>query len=183
MKKRKYPSYEECIGILRENRCSSSVQRHTIAVYKLAQKIANQAIANGVKLSLELVKSGALLHDLGRSKTHGIKHAIEGAKLAKKIGLPEELINLIERHIGAGLSPKEAKKIGLPPKDYSPKTIEEKIIAHADNLIVGLKKQKIEDVINELESKGLKEAGSKVLALHHELSKLCSIDVDKIEIG
>jgi uncharacterized protein len=182
LKNRKYPSYEECIRILRENKCSPSVQRHTIAVYELALKIAAQAIADNARVNLELIKSGALLHDLGRSRTHGIKHAIEGAKLARRIGLPKELVDLIEHHIGAGVSKEEAKGLGLLPKDYSPRTTEEKIIAHADNLIVGLKKRKIKEIANKLESKGLREVASKVLALHQELSELCGIDLDKIEM-
>lgn len=51
----------------------------------------------------ELVLSGALLHDIGRSKTHGIDHGIVGAKILRKKGYPEEIIRIVERHIGAGI--------------------------------------------------------------------------------
>ena len=87
----------------------------------------------------EIIKKGALLHDIGRSKTHGITHAVEGAKIVREYGYPEEVQNIVERHIGAGLSEDEAIKLGLPKKSYIPQTIEEKIVAHADNLISGTK--------------------------------------------
>ncbi|HIH98380.1 MAG TPA: TIGR00295 family protein [Thermoplasmata archaeon] len=180
MSRKKYPSYEECVRLLKESKCSQLVLKHTLAVYELAQKIAGLAIANGTKVNLELVKSGALLHDLGRTKTHGIRHAVEGAELAKKLGLPREIIGIIEHHIGAGLSREDAEKLGLPPKNYFPKTLEEKIVSHADNLIVGFRKGGVKDIIDRLESRGLKEAADRILALHWELSDLCGADLDHI---
>ncbi len=61
------------------------------------------------------------------------------AKIVREYGYPEEVQNIVERHIGAGLSEDEAIKLGLPKKSYIPQTIEEKIVAHADNLISGTK--------------------------------------------
>ena len=34
----------------------------------------------GSNIDMEQIETGALLHDIGRTKTHTIKHAIEGAK-------------------------------------------------------------------------------------------------------
>ena len=67
-----------------------------------------------------LVKNGALLHDIGRVKTHGIEHAVIGARILKDLGYSKEIVNIVERHIGAGIPIKEAKSLGLPPKDYLP---------------------------------------------------------------
>ncbi len=55
-----------------------------------------------------------MLHDIGRSKTHGISHAVEGAKIVKQYGYPEEVQNIVERHIGAGITEEESVKLGLP---------------------------------------------------------------------
>ena len=96
---------------------------------------------------------GALLHDIGRSTTHGIHHAIAGADIARKLGLPSEVVSIIERHIGAGLSKKEAAILGLPKKDYLPVTLEEKIVTHADNLIEDNKKVPISYEIKKAEKK------------------------------
>jgi uncharacterized protein (TIGR00295 family) len=62
-------------------------------------------------------------------------HAVEGAKILRKDGFDERIVKIVERHIGAGLTAKEAKEFGLPERDYIPETIEEKIVAMADNLV------------------------------------------------
>ena len=41
-----------------------------------------------LEVDMELVKTGALLHDIGRSQTNGIKHAVVGAELLKVRGFP-----------------------------------------------------------------------------------------------
>lgn len=85
----------------------------------------------------ELVEVGALLHDFGRCKTHKIDHAVEGYRLARTRGIESEISEIIKRHIGAGISKEEAKMLGLPEDDYFPRSLEEKIVAHADNLVKG----------------------------------------------
>ena len=60
---------------------------------------------------------------------------------------------MCKRHIGAGIDRKEAKRLKLPAGDYTPKTLEEKIIAHADNTIDGSKVVKIEETIRAYEKK------------------------------
>ena len=124
------PDPKRCIELLRENGCSEDVINHCMAVRDVAVKIAKKAHAN-----IELVEAGALLHDIGRSRTHGILHGVEGVKIAKEIGLPISIILIIERHLGAGIPKDEAVKLGLPAKDFIPETLEEKIVAHTDNLV------------------------------------------------
>ena len=57
------------------------------------------------------------------------------------------MLNIIERHIGAGITESEAEKLGLPKKSYVPETIEEKIVAHADNLTSGSREVDLDFVI------------------------------------
>ena len=64
-----------------------NVIEHSKAVYKKAMSIAT----NFNKADCDLIKKGALLHDIGRSKSHGIDHAIIGAEIAKKHGLVENI--------------------------------------------------------------------------------------------
>jgi len=175
VKRKKLPSEEECIDMLSKQGCSQEVIDHCISVKNLAVKIAELAGAD-----VELVKVGALLHDIGRSRTHGISHGIEGAKIARELNLPDEVVNIIERHIGAGLTKEEAVKLGLPPKDYTPKTLEEKIVAHADNLIDGNRKQKISEEVERQLKKGNKDYAERLMKLHRELSQICGIDLDEI---
>jgi tRNA (cytidine56-2'-O)-methyltransferase len=169
------PSYDECIEMLESEGCSKEVIAHCIAVRNIAVKIAKKTNAD-----IRLVEAGALLHDIGRSKTHGIRHAVEGVKIAKKLGLSDEIIKIIERHIGAGLSKEEAKKLGLPVNDYIPETLEEKIVCHADNLIQDGKKQPIEKEVEKALEEGLNDYALKLVKLHKELSEICRIDLNKI---
>jgi len=123
---------KEIINKLKSLGCSENVISHILAVRKLALEIADSL---KIPVNKELVELGAIYHDIGRAKTHGIEHAIVGAEMARKLRLDESIIKIIERHIGAGISADEAKALGLPQKDYIPETIEEKIVAYADNLI------------------------------------------------
>jgi len=169
------PNPKECIELLKKNGCSEKVIGHCEAVRDVAVKIAKKANAD-----VKLVEAGALLHDIGRSKTHGILHAVEGVKIAKKLDLPDNIINIIERHIGAGVPKEETKKLGLPYKDYVPLTLEEKIVCHADNLINDCKRQNIEKEIEKALGKGQKSYAERLKTLHKELSELCGIDLNLI---
>ena len=133
------------IELLKKENTPENVIDHCRAVYKKAMEIA----ANFDNVDEDLIKKGALLHDIGRSKTHGIEHAIEGVKIAKKYGYSQDVLNIIERHIGAGITAEEARKLGLPEKSYVPQTLEEKIVAHADNLISGSNEVDLDFVINK----------------------------------
>lgn len=169
------PNPEECIKILKQVGCSEEVINHCRSVRDIAVKIAKRA-----KADIKLVEAGALLHDIGRCKTHGIRHAVEGVKIAKKIGLSEPIINIIERHIGAGLPADEAKKLGLSVKDYMPITLEEKIVCHADSLVGDSRKQSIEIEVERALREGNKEYALRLVLLHKELSDICGIDLNKI---
>jgi uncharacterized protein len=134
---------KDAIALLKKAGCDYDVIEHskTVAEYarKIAIKIKRCAEKKGhpVNIDVDAVFIGGLLHDIGRSKTHGIDHAVAGARLAIENGLSDKLVNIIEKHIGAGITKEEAAHLGLPVKDYLPGTIEEKIVAHADNLVFG----------------------------------------------
>ena len=131
--------------LLEKENTPPNVISHCEAVYRKAMKIA----ANFDNVDESLIKKGALLHDIGRSKTHDITHAVEGVKIAEKYGYSEDVLKIIERHIGAGITKEEASNLGLPEKSYIPETLEEKIVAHADNLVSGSKEVDIDFVIEK----------------------------------
>ena len=133
------------IELLKKENTPENVIEHCKAVCKKAMKIA----ANFDYANEDLIRKGALLHDIGRSRTHGITHAIEGVEIAKRYGYSEDVLNIIERHIGAGITEQEAEKLGLPKKSYVPQTLEEKIVAHADNLISGSAEVDLDFVIKK----------------------------------
>ncbi len=118
--------------ILMQAGCSRDVVAHCIAVSKAALAIADRV---KVDVDRELIRQGGLFHDIGRSRTHGIEHAVAGVEIGRGLGFSGQLLQIIERHIGAGITAAEAVRLGLPEKDYLPLTPEEKIVSYADNLI------------------------------------------------
>lgn len=92
----------------------------------------------------QFVKEGAMLHDIGifltdapRIHCHGthpyICHGILGAGLLRDAGY-ERHARVCERHTGSGITKADIERQGLPlpPRDFLPETIEEKIICYAD---------------------------------------------------
>jgi len=124
------------LTILKDLNCSPYIIKHSEAVLKKALSIYKD-LEDDLDVDRDLVEAGAILHDVGRTRTQGILHGILGAEILKEHGFSPELVKITERHIGAGIPKDEAILLGLPPKDYLPITLEEKIVAHADNLIHG----------------------------------------------
>jgi uncharacterized protein len=141
-------------------------------VAELATEIAEVCKQKGLKVDLELVEIGALLHDIGRSKTHSVHHAVIGAKVARSLGLPEPVLAIIKRHVGGGITAKEAKKLGWPKDVYIPQTLEEKIVSYADKLIEGSRRIPIEKTIENFSQELPASAIERVRRLHEEMTAL-----------
>lgn len=160
--------------ILYEIGCSKRIIEHSKAVTDLAVKIAKKIIEKGVNVNLELVEVGALLHDIGRVRTRSVLHGYYGGEIARKLNLPESLVNIIEKHVGAGIPLSEAAKVGLPPKDFTLETLEEKIVAYADKRIKHNRVIGFEDSLKEFKTK-LGENHpviERLKNLHNEICKL-----------
>lgn len=147
----------EAVKLLEGSGCAPNVIQHCMEVASLAVEVADKIKAAGHEVNCNLVEVGALLHDLGRCRTHGITHAVEGFELAKSRGVETEVSEIIKRHIGAGISREEARQIGLPEDDYFPRTLEEKIVSHADNLVKGTKRITIDERVRLMRKKEVSE--------------------------
>ena len=168
----KLPSREQALKLLHESHCSAKVIKHCQAVTKLALEIAEACREKGLKVDLELVEIGALLHDVGRSKTHSVNHAVVGAEIAEAAGLPESVVSIIKRHVGGGITDSEAEKLGWPKDVYVPATLEEKIVSYADKLIEDSKRAPIEVAIAKLARELKGDAAERVRKLHEEMTGL-----------
>ena len=129
--------------LLQDAGCSEKVIAHCRAVTDCAAEYAQ----GNPSVDFSLVEQGAMLHDIGRSRTHAINHAQAGADILREKGFPEKLARIVECHTGAGLTADECTLLGLMPRDCIPTTTEEKIVTHADNLIAGHKRVSIGDSI------------------------------------
>jgi len=162
------------LEILRRIGCSKGVMEHCKAVSNLAVQIAKNAKNRQMIVNIKLIRFGALLHDLGRSKTHEIDHVIIGSEIAESLNLSKKIIKIIERHAGGGISNEEAEEMEWPPRQYIPETIEEKIVTYSDKLIKGIERISIEQTIKNLSQKlgSSHPSIERVKRLHEELSPL-----------
>ncbi|MBQ6813129.1 MAG: TIGR00295 family protein [Methanobrevibacter sp.] len=155
------------LKLLKDAGCPEWVIEHSKGVSRKAVEIAS----NFDDADSELVRVGGLLHDIGRSKTNSIEHALIGASMLKDLGYSQDIVNIVERHIGTGLSEDDARELGLPIKDYTPQTIEEKIVSHADNLFNGADEVDVEFTVNKWKRKLGENHPSieKIREIHYEL--------------
>jgi uncharacterized protein len=169
----KLPSREQALKILREAGCSKSVVAHCKAVSKLAVETAEICQKKGLRVDVELVAVVALLHDIGRSKTHTVDHVVAGAEIARNLGLPDAVVAIIERHVGGGITDAEAQAMGWPKSSYMPASLEEKIVSYADKLVeTSHTRVPIQDTVNKLRAANLCDAADRVQKIHNEISAL-----------
>jgi len=128
----RYAIRDADIELLRQAGVSEEDITHSVKVAEKALEIASRIPED---LDMELVGRGALFHDLGKAKTHEIEHGKLGAEMGAALGLPPAITAVMEKHIRGGLSAEEAIELGLPVKDYTLATLEERIIIYADRLV------------------------------------------------
>ena len=145
---------------------------HSEKVKEIALRIAKNL---KVQTDKDFIINASLLHDIGRfncpPNKNSLFHGIKGSKIMNKEGFPK-IAKVCERHLGAGIDKEQAKRLGLPIKDYLPKTIEEKIITFADNLISGNKEIPFADVIKRFKKEYTKKDVKRLMLLKKEIDDL-----------
>lgn len=129
------PTWEQAIEILQKVGLPDHIIDHVEQVARQAAYFARKV--RKVRVNEQLVQIGALFHDIGRSKVHGFLHGVEGGKILREMGMPEELARIAERHILGGFTKDEAIDLKLPPQQCMPETIEEKIVSLSDKMVNG----------------------------------------------
>jgi len=164
---------ERALRALSDAGCSKQVVQHCLAVERMAMKIAKKIEKNGSTVDLRSVSMGALLHDIGRAKTHGVEHGVVGAEMLRKMGLGK-FAKFAENHIGAGIPAAEARELGLPAKDFVPQTLEEKVVTYADKRISRKREISYEEAVKWFKTEFGKDHPSvgRFEALHSEIQKL-----------
>jgi len=168
------PTPSQVIETLIKAGCSPQIVEHSKVVSQLAVRLAKLAKDRGINVDIDLVRIGGLLHDIGRSRTHGVEHGYVGSTLAESYGLPPDVVRIIERHVGSGIPAEEAVGLGLPKRDLVPETLEEKIVSYADKLIQGKRRVSIDQALDKF----AKDLGAnhpaldRLRQLHEELVRI-----------
>jgi len=140
--------------------------RHALQVARVALWLAASLDgAKAVPVDLDLLRRGALLHDLGKVRDTGNLHGVVGAQLGRELGLPEPVLACIEKHVRHGVPLDQAEALGLPRRDYSFTRLEERLVSYAD---------KIADILAAGLAEGPADAHARlpeILAAHPALAK------------
>lgn len=137
------------IGALHERFAPSAaalglVRTHCEIVARIAAQVVGRLARAGRRVDADLVRSGALLHDIGVYRLYGadgeldhasyVRHGVLGYELLRGLGLPEELCRFCSCHTGVGLTREDVREQGLPipDADYVARTLEEEVVMYAD---------------------------------------------------
>lgn len=138
------PTEEECIQLLKKYSTDEETFNIVLNHVKKVREAALQTAEKIPNINLDIIKTGSLLHDIGRfgfppKSKEKIVHGVKGAEILRKEKIDETLARICETHIGIGITKEDIEKqnLPLPKKDFVPETKEEKIIAYADNLVIG----------------------------------------------
>ncbi|MEU0857485.1 HD domain-containing protein [Streptomyces griseofuscus] len=111
---------------------------------EIVSSIALQLAHRTGGLDEDLVRLGALVHDIGVYRLYGpdgriphgtyIRHGVVGAEILAAEGWPDALIRFCSCHTGVGITRADIARQGLPipPGDYVAGTPEERAVMYAD---------------------------------------------------
>jgi len=175
------PDEKECMELLRAAGCSTRVLAHSKAVHELGMELYGASVSaggGGRDLDPDILSAGLLLHDLGRSRTHSIRHVDIGSDMAIRLGLDFRIAEIIHDHAGAGITADESLELGLRGEDHLPKDRVEKLVSHSDSLVRGSRRRTLKDAEKMLRSAGAENGADRLVLLHSELEDFLGIDID-----
>ena len=172
-----FPDGRDCMEILLNRGADDMLIEHCVSVNQVAMIICEK-----VDCDRRIVNAASLLHDVGRTVTNDIRHALEGYRICEEEHVSRKISNAVLKHTGAGITKEEANSLGLPDMDYMPETIEEKIVACADNLIIGNRRIDINEQVERYKNKGLDKAAIRIRELYEYVSSEAKMDINGIEI-
>jgi ribonuclease Y len=93
--------HPEIIKLLGQLKYRTSYGQNVLAHVVETSHIAGMLAAE-LKADVQVAKAGALLHDIGKAVTHevGGAHALIGADIARKYGVPQAVANIVASHHG-----------------------------------------------------------------------------------
>lgn len=120
------PSYGECMALLSKYEMPEKIIAHCIKVSKIAVFVAELIKKRGGTVNIELVRAGALLHDIDKIieiKNKSGRHGAMAREILEKEGYPK-VAKIAENHV--------LHKIITEGANFS---LEEKIVFYADKRV------------------------------------------------
>ncbi|MFH1136829.1 MAG: HDIG domain-containing metalloprotein [Pseudomonadota bacterium] len=120
-----WPTVRDCLELMSRFGMPPHVVRHSQAVCGVALYLGRGLLIHGVRMDLDLIRAGALLHDI--TKVHSFKrpldHALTGAKLLRKLGYPRQVEAIVRQHVRLGRSRPRGRITEIEIVNYSDKRI------------------------------------------------------------
>lgn len=150
--------------------------KHSTQVCEKALDILKQASLSDCSVDADVVRCGAMLHDIGICRCNApgilcmgtepyITHGVIGAEMLREYGRNNSLdlecfARICERHTGAGITREERARqnLPIPDADYLPETAEEKLICLADKFFSksgDLREKSIENIRHSMVKFGM----------------------------
>lgn len=130
------PGENEALELHRKYGSNQYIVQHCQTVTRVTAILA-EALPGNIDFHRNAAIAGAMLHDIGRSRTQTVQHGYVGAEILRSEGVDAEVVEIVRRHVGAGISPEESRSLGFPPGDYIPRTLEEKFVCFSDKMVSG----------------------------------------------
>ena len=143
---------EKEIAELKKHNCGDYIIQHALLVMRISEKIVQKLQVKDVSIDKMVVLRGALLHDIGRSVEHSVRHGYLGGEILREDGYDDRIIRVVENHVGGGIDKEESKKLWIPEKDFIPTALEEKIVCLADKYIEDNKLTPLEQTLKKFET-------------------------------
>ncbi len=94
------PTRSQCLRLLNQTGMPPHIQEHSILVAEIALYLGRLLNQNSIRLNIELLEAGALLHDIAkaRSLATGENHAELGARMVHDLGYGR-LAPIVQEHV------------------------------------------------------------------------------------
>jgi uncharacterized protein (TIGR00295 family) len=172
------PDEKEALALHKEYGSKDSIVKHCQASARLSKVLSAVAVARENRVDEEAVMAGALLHDIGRSRIQTVAHGYVGAEILQREGVDSVVVEIVRRHVGAGISREEARTLGFPEGDYIPATLEQKIVCFSDKMLDGDIARPFEEEVKRFVRKG--HDVERLRKLKEDVSAALGVDAESL---
>jgi uncharacterized protein (TIGR00295 family) len=172
------PSEGDSLALHKKYRSNERIVAHCRTVARVSMVITEEFERRGRRVDSKVVLAAALLHDIGRTRVQTVRHGLEGSEILQGEGVDEKILEVVRRHVGAGISAEEARKLDLPDLDYIPRTLEERIVCFADKMVDADAVRPFEGEVRRFARKG--HDVERLLALKKGLADELGTDPEKL---
>ncbi|MDA4112630.1 MAG: HDIG domain-containing protein [Thaumarchaeota archaeon] len=148
------PDERQALSLHERYGSSERIVKHCRTVARVSLIISDALAARGKAIDGRATMAGALLHDIGRTRTQTIEHGYVGASLLEQEGVDGIVVEIVRRHVGAGISREEAEALGFPEGDYIPRTLEQKVMCFSDKMVSSDVVRPFEEEVKRFQRKG-----------------------------